>query len=367
MREEHLYRQIAESIRRDILHGDLKAGDRMPSVREMCARWGCTPGTVQRAYQELARSGLLISRAGQGTQVAGVTATEEKSAHPLLRRVGLIHRAEGFLLEVLTNGYELDEVQEAFALAMDRWRTSGEEQRPLVREVIRFSGSHDPLISGLTSRIEKWLPGVALDLQFSGSLSGLYALKNGTADVAGCHLWDIDSEEYNLPFIRSILYGQPVRVVTVAHRNLGLIVYPGNPLRIHGIADLARPNIRFVNRQEGSGTRVWLDHQLSVYGLEVGQIQGYSREYLTHTDVARQIAEGLADVGVGLESAAVSYGLDFVFLTRERYDLVFSGSLPSDHAVQRLEDWMKSEEFRRYVSEHRGYDASKSGTSIPMS
>lgn len=361
MKEEHLYKQIAESIRQEILHDNLKPGERLPSVREMCARWSCTPGTVQRAYQELVQSGLLISRAGQGTQVAGHPDGDRSRDAGTLRRANLVHRAEGFLLEVLTNGFSLTEVQDAFAAAMDRWRAIQQDNLTPVREVIRFIGSHDPLISGLTSRISEILPGVALDLSFAGSLGGLKALADGKADVAGCHLWDDASDEYNLPFIRRLLADQPVEVITLAHRNLGLIVYPGNPHQLSSLQDLTKPGVRFVNRQPGSGTRVWLDHQLEKRQIRSEQINGYSREYLTHSDVARQVAEGLADAALGLESAALAYGLDFVFLTRERYDLVFQMKGREQDTLRQLADWITSEAFRTYVTDHRGYDARESG------
>src|SRR5512135_3195149 len=122
MDEAHLYQQIAEQIRSEILSGKLKPGDRLPSVRQLCARWSCTPGTVQRAYHELSRHGLLVSRAGKGTRVAGAIPAADVQAQPALRRAGLVHRCEGFLLETLTAGYDLSEVQQAFELALDRWR-----------------------------------------------------------------------------------------------------------------------------------------------------------------------------------------------------------------------------------------------------
>ena len=135
-----LYQTISEAIRRDILEGRLQRGDRLPPVRKMTERWGCAPGTVQRAYQELARQGLVVSRHGRGTQVTGEQAP---AAEEPLRRAGLVHRAEAFLLEALTAGFDLDGVEQAFRLALDRWRSAPTRPEPAPRRIVRFAGSHD--------------------------------------------------------------------------------------------------------------------------------------------------------------------------------------------------------------------------------
>ena len=132
---------------------------------------------------------------------------------------------------------------------------------------------------------------------------GLIALAEGKADLAGCHLWDAESDTYNIPFVHRLLPGKDVTIVTLAHRRQGLIVAPGNPHNIHDLADLTRPGIRFVNRQSGSGTRVWLDAMFSRQGIDPKKIDGYEDERMTHSDVARTVAEGSADVGLGLETA----------------------------------------------------------------
>src|SRR5512136_1565966 len=118
MEEPFLYRQVADAIRQKILRGELKPGDRLPSVRAMKAKWGCTVGTVQRAYQELAAQGLVTSHAGQGTRVVGHGPARDDTP---LRRAALVHRAEAFLLEVLTAGYSAGEVEDAIRQALDRW------------------------------------------------------------------------------------------------------------------------------------------------------------------------------------------------------------------------------------------------------
>ncbi len=161
-----------------------------------------------------------------------------------------------------------------------------------------------------------------LAAEFAGSLGGLIALSRGEADLAGVHLWDEATDCYNLPFIERILPGDRLVVLTLAHRQLGLLVAPGNPLKIRSLPDLVRPDIRYVNRQAGSGTRVWLDAQLRKMAVPAKKITGYDWEETTHLTVADAIALGKADAGLGICAAGRSTGLDFIPLTSERYDLV---------------------------------------------
>ena len=371
MDETFMYQQIAETIRLEILEGRLKPGDRLPSVRQMREQWGCTPGTVQRAYNVLVREGLLVSHAGRGTQVAGSPPRAKAQAQGTLRRVNLVHHSEAFLLEALTAGYALDEIQQALDLAMDRWRAldadhTAEREAPAV-EVLRFCGSHDMVLNDLAHTVfGHQIQGAVMQLAYAGSLGGLIALAEGRADLAGCHLWDVESDTYNLPFIRRLLPGRAVRVVTLAHRRQGLILAPGNPLKIQGLQDLTRPEVRFVNRQAGSGTRVWLDATLRRLGIRPGQIAGFEDERLTHSDVARAVAEGGADAGLGLETAAHAYGLDFHFLVRERYDLVMLAETAGRPAVRALFDWLSSSEGKQFVERHRGYESQSTGQMIPL-
>lgn len=358
MEETYLYRQIADAVRRQILHAELKPGDRLPPVREMVARWQCTIGTVQRAYKELARQGLVISRAGQGTRV--VNSLPKLDETPL-RRAALIHRAEAFLLEVLTAGYSPADVEEAVRQALDRWRVVSQTAALPAAEILRFNGSHDLVVARLATHFGEIAPGYRLQIHFTGSLGGLIALSEGKADLAGCHLWDEESDTYNLPFVRRLLPGQRVALVTLATRQLGLIVPPGNPANVQGLEDLARPGLRFVNRQPGSGTRVWLDAMLRRQGISSAQILGYADERMTHTDVANAIAEGQAEAGLGLEGAAHPYGLGFIPLMLEQYDLVIPAQHFDTPPMQALIDWINTLEARQKISSLAGYTTTGTG------
>jgi len=358
-----LYHQIADAIRKDILSGKYKPGDRLPSVRKLCEEWSCTPGTIQRAYSQLAREELLVSRAGRGTQVAGVVPQAKAQAQGSLRRANLVNRMEAALLEALTSGYQLNEIQQAMDLAMDRWRSLSDQEEKQPNETLRFAGSHDMLVNELAHVFfGQILPGIELHLAYNGSLGGLISLAEGNVDLAGCHLWDSESETYNLPYITRLLPNQPVTTVTLAHRRIGLLLAPGNPHHIHELADLLRPGIRFVNRQAGSGTRIWLDATYTQLGLDPRNIRGYTDERTTHSDVARAVAEGTADVGLGLESAAQAYRLDFVFLNRERYDLVMLTETTRRPAIQKLITWLASTDGKQFVARHKGYESLDSGS-----
>jgi molybdate-binding protein/DNA-binding transcriptional regulator YhcF (GntR family) len=360
MDEPYLYRKIAESIRQEILDGSLKPGDRLAPVREMAATWSCTPGTIQHAYQELARQGLVVSRAGQGTRVVEKPLAALHVEAPL-RPAALVNRAEAFLLEVLTAGYSLAEADQAVHQAMDRWRTIEQEAEKTEEGVLRFVGSHDLAVTWLASHFNEIQPGYRLQASFTGSLGGLIALANGQADLAGSHLWDEESDTYNIPYVRRIFPGRRVALLTLAHRRLGLILPPGNPAGILGLEDLKRRGIRFANRQSGSGTRVWLDAALHRAGIRVEEIRGYTNEKNTHSAVARAIAEGQADAGIGLEGSARSYGLDFVLLLRDRYDLVmYPGTLESPPA-QALAQWLQDGTPKKVIESLGGYDTEDTG------
>ncbi|HEX3051809.1 MAG TPA: substrate-binding domain-containing protein, partial [Aggregatilineaceae bacterium] len=263
-----LYQEIAEAIRQEILYGVLKPSDELPPVRDMARQWHCAPGTIQRAYQELTRQGLVISRPGQGTRIAALSPAEQLTP---LRRANLVHEAEAFLLHFLSEGYSVPDIEQAMRLALDRWRVMAMEPALPPSPILRFIGSHDPAVSLLAAQA----PGCAFDISFAGSLGGLIALAECRADLAGIHLWDAETDTYNIPFVQRLLPGRRTALITLAHRRLGLIVPPGNPAHVTGLHDMARPELRFVNRQRGAGTRVWLDAQLRVLQIAPEHIKGY--------------------------------------------------------------------------------------------
>jgi putative molybdopterin biosynthesis protein len=322
----------------------------------MARRWRCTVGTIQRAYRELARQGLVVGRRGQGTHVAG-----ELTAPAPLRRAALVHQAEAFLLRAVSEGYDPTEVEQAVRLALDRWQVLVREPAAPEAGVLRFAGSHDLLLARIAARFPLIAPGHALRLTFTGSLGGLMALAEGTADLAGCHLWDTESDTYNTPFVQRLLPGRRVALLTLAHRQVGLIVVPGNPLGLQGLADLGRPGLRFVGRPRGTGTRVWLDAQMRRLGQERPRSDVYVMEVATHSELAQAVAEGRADTGLGIEAAARAWGLDFIPLTRERYDLVIPAEIWETPPVAALVGWLTPEAASALVADLGGYETGETG------
>lgn len=353
-----LYEQIAEDVRQNILGKTLYPGDRVPSVREMAERWQCTIGTVQRAYDLLASDGLLVVRPGQGTHVADMPPVAQAE---VLRRAKLVHRAESFLLEVLTAGYTQAEVEQAMQLALERWRTVNQTPQSWPNQSLRFVGSHDPAVALITTRFAEVAPDFVLQLQFAGSLGGLMALADGQADLAGIHLWDEATDSYNAPFVTRLLPGREMVLLTVAHRRLGLVTAPDNPKDIHGLPDLIKTGVRFINRQRGAGTRVWLDVQLRRAGIAVEQITGYPEEAQTHSQVAQAIAENRADVGLAIESVAINWKLPFIPLLVEPYDLAIPAEVFHRPPVQALVNWLATDTARRAISSLGGYETGSAG------
>ncbi|HEX6304288.1 MAG TPA: molybdopterin biosynthesis protein [Anaerolineales bacterium] len=197
-----------------------------------------------------------------------------------------------------------------------------------------------------------------------GSLGGLVALRREEAHLAGSHLLDPETGQYNLSYIRQYLPGTPVKLLSLVGRTQGLLVPEGNPKEIKSLDDLARSNVNFVNRQRGAGTRVLLDYHLDLRGIDAGSIKGYNQEEYTHLAVAAAVASGRADCGLGIAAAAQALNLDFVPLFDERYDLV----IPEEHyhsdLLAPLFEVLEDAAFRRAVVSLPGYDISVMGALV---
>lgn len=194
-----------------------------------------------------------------------------------------------------------------------------------------------------------------------GSLDGLIALRQGLADMAGCHLLDPETDEYNLPYLRRLFPDRPVDVITLAYREQGLLRKRGDKRAVNDLSGLTDPKIRFANRNAGSGTRVWLDSRLRESGTPHDAIRGYERELRTHSDVAIAVASGQADVGLAIRAAAEQYDLDFTPLFTERYDLVIDSGRADEESLSRIKHHLDTRRFRQEVGKIRGYDAGHTG------
>jgi len=358
MDEAYQYLKIAESIRKDIANGTFKEGDTLPSIRHYSEGWNCTIGTVQRAIGKLASEGIVASHVGKGT-----TVIKQLPQHPVdsIRRANLILQSEEFLMEVLTSGNTVAEVEDAFRIALNRWKSVSQFQDVSTSTSLRFSGSHDLAVAWMATHFDEINPGLRLHVNFSGSLAGLIALAENRADIAGTHLWDSETVMYNIPYIQRLFPGEKLALITMANRRIGWLVKSGNPKSFEKINDLTRPDICYVNRCAGSGTRVLLDSLLRENNIHSASIKGYANPKNNHLEVAAEIAEGRSDVGLGLEAAGIPYGLDFIFLTLERYDLVVKESFYFHETTQKVIEWLKSEPFHQLLNRLGGYDFNESG------
>ncbi|MBN2501046.1 MAG: GntR family transcriptional regulator [Anaerolineales bacterium] len=358
-----LYLKIAESIRQLIASGEYAAGDKLPSMRDMAQRWDCTAGTVRRAYAQLTREGLVSAHRGGGTRV---TPSNLHPGSPTWGWAALINQAEAFLLEALKAGHDPHEAQTALSVAIARWQELQAQDLPQPRTSmasadIRFAGSHDLVVSFLERMLAERNPPIRFQEDYVGSLGGLMALTRADANVAGIHLWDEQTDTYNIPFVRRVLPGKKLALVSLVKRWLGLILPTGNSQGIEGLTDLNAPEIVLVNRQPGSGTRVWLDAKLRENGIEPEAISGYDHEESTHLAVAQAVADGDATVGIGIQAAAAAYGLDFVPLTQESYDLVVLEECWQTPAIQALLEIIASATFTQAVETLKGYDLTTTG------
>ena len=197
-----------------------------------------------------------------------------------------------------------------------------------------------------------------------GSQGGLIALRRVEAHLAGSHLLDPQTGEYNLAYIRQYLPDVPVRVLALVGREQGLMVRRGNPKGIRDLEDLTNPDIRFINRQRGAGTRVLLDYHLTRIAIASERIAGYDQEEYTHLAVAAAIASGRADAGLGIAAAAMALDLEFIPLFQERYDLVIPKHFAEGDLLAPVFKVLADGRFRAAVSQLAGYDVSLMGTLI---
>lgn len=235
--------------------------------------------------------------------------------------------------------------------------------RPLaeLEQTLVCIGSHDLTLDLITNYLKDQKGQGTVASAHVGSMAGLLALRRGEAHFAGIHLLDPDSGEYNRPYLERLLPSRDIVLVNLVYRTQGLLVPKGNPKNLKDLADLAQPGVKFVNRQAGSGTRVLLDYLLGKQGISKGNIAGYDWEEFTHLGVAVAVASGVADVGLGIQSAAVTLGLDFIPIGEERYDLAIPREYFEDVHMRTLMKVIMNPDFQADVLALGGYDTRDTG------
>jgi putative molybdopterin biosynthesis protein len=325
-------------------------------VQPLLARWL----GLQAAYERLPRvratmTRKVVSPMGDDdfVRVAVAQVGERFLAAPLSRGAGVISslvRADG-LAHIPRFSEGVDIGQEIEVMLYDSPQPA--------QQTVLMMGSHDPMLDLLGQFLAASLPGYRLVSNHVGSMGGLVALRRGEAHMAGIHLLDSETGDYNSPYVRKYLPNERVQLITFAHREQGFIVQPDNPLNIRSFDDL--PRVRYVNRQRGAGTRVLLDYEIQKRGISPEHITGYEREEYTHLAVAAAVASGTADCGLGLRSGAIAMKLDFVPVSWERYDLVIPDAFVGHPGVAQLIDIVKSTSFKQALAEQPGYDTRETG------
>ncbi len=222
-------------------------------------------------------------------------------------------------------------------------------------------GSNDPILDMLHTDVRKTHPDFYLFSASTGSTDGLKVLNTGYTDIAWSHLYDPESDEYNIPFLS--VYAPKVKavVVNLFYREVGFLVAAGNPHGIRGFEDVALKKVRFINRQKGSGTRKLIDHNFGRLSIDPSDIPGYDDEVNTHLEVGLSIIARESDVGVGTVAVSSLLGLSFVPITRERFDMILEQNTFFQAGVQTLIEGLRSDGFRGRVAKIGNYDFKDSG------
>jgi len=277
-------------------------------------------------------------------------------ATPVSRGAGLIMslvRADGLLrVPAMSEGYGAGSIIEIELL----------RDRSDMENTIVAIGSHDNTLDLMANMLKMKYPHFSLSSAHVGSMGGIMAIKNGEAHIAGTHLYDEETGEYNVPFIRKFLQARALRLVNLVYREQGFLLAKGNPKGVRSIKDLERSDIMFINRQAGSGTRLLTDKCLKEANIEPAVVNGYENIEYTHMAVASAVKSGVADTGIGIYAASVALDLDFIPVAKERYDLIVPVECLDDAKVRALLDIIeKDDDFRSSVTRLGGYDTADMG------
>ena len=224
-----------------------------------------------------------------------------------------------------------------------------------------IAGSNDLALELMAKNATIQHPRYTFSISNVGSLAGLIALQNGNCHIAASHLLDTETGEYNRSFIKKHFPELKIVALNLSHREQGLIVKKGNPLGISSLKHLTNKKVTYINRQEGSGTRVLLDYRLKENGIDSADIPGYARIAYTHMEVALEIFSGSADAGLGIFAVAHQLDLDFIPLATERFDLIIPQASFTSKTVKAIRNVLGNKEFKANMEQMGGYDARETG------
>lgn len=283
---------------------------------------------------------------------------EKLIATPLPRGAGLVTslvKADGFVrIPQLKEGLE----------ARENVKVELVKDLEEIKNTVVCIGSHDLTLDIINNLLKLNFPEMSLSSAHVGSMGGIMAIRRGEAHLAGSHLLDEKTGEYNVSYIKRLLPDKEVFLVNLVYRQQGLIVMPENPKNVKNFEDLTKDNISFVNRQKGAGTRILLDHYLRKSGINPEDVNGYEREEYSHLAVAAAVASGAADVGLGVLAAARALGLDFIPLAEERYDLIIPAEFIETAKLKKFLKIIRMDKFKSEVQKLGGYNMRDTGKLI---
>jgi len=325
-------------------------------VRPLLAQWQGQPGEQSPEIQALVPSGVTSDPAmDEYKRVMVAHSYRGVVARPLPQTAGAIMsmvRADGVIH--IPRG-------EDGVRAETHARVTLLRPPEVVANTISHIGSHDLSLDILADQLRRARPDRSLNSLHTGSLAGLQALARGEAHFAGCHLLDPDTGVYNIAAVQKTLSHLPLAAMSFIKRDQGLLVRRGNPKKLHDLADLIRPDITFINRQPGSGTRLLLDYHLKEQGVDPQAIYGYDRSEFSHLNVAAAIKNGAADAGLGILAAARALDLDFIPLFQELYQLIIPQAHYESDLLAPMLAIIRSADFRQTVAALGGYDVAGMG------
>lgn len=271
------------------------------------------------------------------------------TATPLTRGAGVITsfvKADGLLeIPINSEGIEAGTVIEVELLK------SAEE----IQNTLTVTGSHDPLIDSISDLLRQSDTGLALSSAHVGSMGGIMSVKRGETHIAGIHLLDEESGEYNISFIKKYLDDEEILLIKGIKRIQGMMIGKNNPKHIQSLKDIMRDGISYVNRQKGSGTRILFDYLLKKDAIPVSDIYGYNREEFTHMSVAAIISSVNADAGLGIFSAAKAFDLDFIPICEEDYDFIIPSRFSEMNSIKKFIEVLRSDLFKTELVRMGGY------------
>lgn len=271
-------------------------------------------------------------------------------------RVGRQMRMDAIDLDNYIKDHKTHQSMASPAPVVDLHRLETKDSRNIV-----ISGQ-DMVLDILGKHIEKY--SFKTLRSYAGSLNSLISMYNGECDIVSTHMFDGDTGEYNLPYVKKILVGYPYILLNLVSRKAGFYVQNGNPLNITTWTDLNQKHINIINREKGSGARILLDEQLRIHKISSKNIKGYEQEETNHLSVASAVSTGIANVGVGIEKAAKIVGVDFVPLITEHYDLVILKTQENEKLISVVKEILSTPLFQSEINSFGDYDHSKTGSTI---